>query len=115
MKLELFYKLLVKDIISGNAVNKESKSDTNDIIGCAEHADARRDVIEISNSFKNSKNFYLSYFTRTITELLVASGLYGWLVHGGYQLITESLETTHDFNLVLCNVYGDWYECTGHP
>ena len=106
MKLELFYDLLVRDII----IPKKQVDDAKDASKLK--ADDRRDVIVISNSFNNSYSFYLSYVIRTIVELMIASALFAYLVYKGYKLGAWHLG---DVGSVMCDVYGHWYECSGHP
>ena len=100
MKLEKFYGLLVRDILLG-----KNKNDSGEIIN-----DDRSDVIEISNSFNTSENFFQSYLLRTIIEIIIAAGLFAWLV------IRSALQVaSNDISAVMCDVYGHWYECSGHP
>ena len=106
MKLELFYDLLVRDIITAKKQVHDTK-DTREL-----NAEDRKDVIVISNSFNNSNNFYLSYVIRTIVELIIASTLLAYLAYKGHNLGVWNLD---DVGSVMCDVYGHWYECSGHP
>ena len=106
LKLELFYDLLVRDIIMAKKEVDDAK-DTGEL-----KAEDRKDVIVISNSFNNSNNFYLSYVIRTIVELMIASTLFAYLVYKGHDLGVWNLG---DAGSVMCDVYGHWYECSGHP
>ena len=101
MKVEKFYGLLVRGILLGKNTN-----DSGEIIN-----DDRRDVIEISNSFNTSENFFQSYLLRTIIQIIIAAGLFAWLVHRSVNLETAG----DDVSSVMCDVYGHWYECSGHP
>ena len=99
-KLDLFYKLLVKDILLKEDLNYDTKTTR------YEH-----DVIEITSSFNSSNNLYLSYWLQTITKLLISSGLFSWLVYKSWNIGMKD----DDVSSVMCNVYGNWYECSGHP
>ena len=98
--------MLVRDIITAKKQVNDTK-DTREL-----NAEDRKDVIVISNSFNNSYSFYLSYVIRTIVELMIASALFGYLVYKGYTLGAWHLG---DVGSVMCDVYGHWYECSGHP
>ena len=64
----MFYNLLVKEPEPGPE-NNTTSIDVQD----------RKDVIEVSNRFRTSQNFYNSYLTRAILEFLVSGLLLVWL------------------------------------
>ena len=100
MKLEKFYGLLVRDILLG-----KNKNDSGELVN-----DDRSDVIEISNSFNTSDNFFQGYLLRTIIEIIIAAGLFAWLIFRSAGHVASN-----DVSAVMCDVYGHWYECSGHP
>ena len=98
--MEKLYGLLARDILLGKNTN-----DSGELVN-----DDRRNVIAISNSFNTSENFFQSYLLRTIIEIIIAAGLFAWLV------IRSALQVaSNDISAVMCDVYGHWYECSGHP
>ena len=70
MKVEKFYGLMVQGILLGKNTNDSGELGN----------DHRSDVIEISNSFSTSGNFFKSYLLRTIIEIIIAAGLFAWLI-----------------------------------
>ena len=98
--MEKLYGLLSRDILLGKNPN-----DSGELVN-----DYRSDVIEISNSFITSKNFFQSYLLRAITEIIIAAGLFAWMGNQCFWFLDVK-----DWSAVMCNVYGYWYECSGHP
>ena len=109
--MDLLYKLLVKDILSKNSdkINENSTRgvDSKD----AKTTSYESIVIEISNSFDKSKNFFISYWMQTITKLFIATGLLAWLI---YKILFTMLDSKN-LGSEMCYVYDYWYECSGHP
>ena len=59
MKLESFYNLVVRDVTSSGD-------------GTADFVENRKDIIELSQSFRNKSNFYYSYVFRTVMEVAIS-------------------------------------------
>lgn len=108
MKLDKYYSLLLKDFDKRHAsYQKELPEATNRII--IQNEDQKR-VIELADSFNSPKNYYYSYLVRTIGELIWTGTLLAWMIYCGVGFLFMD-----NVNLVGCNVYGNWYECAGHP
>ena len=65
MKLDAFYALLVKEGELTNTDTEEISAD-NDKDDFAVDIEDRHTAIEVSHSFTNSDNYFLSYLLRTI-------------------------------------------------
>ena len=78
MKLDMFYNLLVKEPEAGQE-NNTTSIDVQD----------RKDVIEVSNRFRTSQNFYNSYLTRAILEFLISGVMLAWLGARGFPVIIK--------------------------
>ena len=80
MKLTAFYNLLVKEI------TEDKKSDENHVSYFMEN---RKDVIELSQKFLDKSNFFASYVTRTLFEMLIALALLAVLIAYGIPVFLE--------------------------
>ena len=87
LKLDMFYNLLVKDVLE----DAPSSTDSNgggggDAVDSALASAAAADMensktaIEVSQTFAQSSNYYLSYVLRTALELALAAALLTWLM-----------------------------------
>ena len=90
MKLTAFYNLLVKEI------TEDKKSDEKQVSYFMEN---RKDVIELSQKFLDKSNFFVSYVTRTLFELLIALALLAVLIAYGIPVFLEVI------NLQYCLTY----------
>lgn len=96
-RLEEFYNLLFNHHILGQ-----------DDISIS--SDKNKKVIVMEESLKTYKNiFFKSYLTRTIIELTVVSVLFLYLLFIGLPVIIFGN------NILLCDVNGYLYACSGHP
>jgi hypothetical protein len=57
--LESFYNLVVRDVTSSGD-------------GTADFVENRKDIIELSQSFRNKSSFYYSYVFRTVMEVAIS-------------------------------------------
>ena len=80
MKLTAFYNLLVKEI------TEDKKSDEKHVSYFMEN---RKDVIELSQKFLNKSNFFASYVTRTLFEMVIALALLAVLIAYGIPVFLE--------------------------
>ena len=80
MKLTAFYNLLVKEI------TEDKKSDEKQVSYFMEN---RKDVIELSQKFLNKSNFFASYVTRTLFEMVIALALLAVLIAYGIPVFLE--------------------------
>ena len=96
--LDDFYNLLQKD---------DEDEKTAPGLGGSRHA------IEISHRFSKKSNYWMSYTVRTISELIVALALFTWMIVIG---LVEGIQwrVYNVDNVIPCDVYGHWYECSGH-
>jgi len=92
--LDDFYNLLQKD---------DGDEQTEPGLGGSRH------VIEISHRFSKKSNYWMSYMVRTISELVVALALLTWMIVIGLVPRVYNID-----NVIPCDVYGNWYECSGH-
>ena len=96
----MLYNLLIKDVLpkkSSTSVEKTSDLDNR--------------IIEISNSFTEDNNLYVSYLLQTITKLLLTFAMLAWLIFRAAKIATKASYQ----GSVMCQVYEYWYECSGHP
>ena len=100
MKLDTFYNLLVKE-----DEKKDESERANHVVLDLEDS---RSAIEVSHSFSDKSNYFLSYVVRTVAEFMVSVALFTWLAYSGVQGIKSD-------QFILCDVYGAYYECAGHP
>ena len=80
MKLTAFYNLLVKEI------TEDKKSDEKHVSYFMEN---RKDVIELSQKFLDKSNFFASYVTRTLFEMVIALALLAVLIAYGIPVFLE--------------------------
>ena len=100
--MDNFYNLLVKD--TDNKPGHDLHLDL----------DGSRHAIEICNRFSKKSNYWMSYLSRTIAELLVALVLLGWVTSYGLPHIADLNSVWWD-TVLPCDVYGHMFECSGHP
>jgi len=110
LKLETFYKFLVKEnILGGEQNNKEQAAETTEgKVVAIDAVDGGKEAIEIKQSFKGNNNYFLSYMVRTLLEIIIAGGLLLWIILRGLTVIKHQ-DTIH------CDVHGYWFECSGQP
>ena len=76
MKLDIFYNSLVREPEPNqNAVMIEIED--------------QKDVIQAVHRFRSSRNFYSSYVTRTILQVLIAAVTLVWLSLSGLSVVLE--------------------------
>lgn len=98
--MQRFYALLVEDIVN--------KNDLYQI-----HLEARRDIKELRNEFRNSSSFLIGYVTKNLIELLCAVGFGVWLVLASFGNIFELKENFefHILSFESCQLVGVAFSC----
>ena len=96
----MLYNLLIKEVLPKKSASFAEKT-----------SDLDNRIIEISNSFTDQNNLYVSYLLQTITKLLLTSGMLAWLIFRAAKIAAKSSYQ----GSVMCQVYEYWYECSGHP
>eukprot|EP00092_Neocalanus_flemingeri_P013668 GFUD01014741.1.p1 GENE.GFUD01014741.1~~GFUD01014741.1.p1 ORF type:complete len:448 (-),score=101.18 GFUD01014741.1:39-1232(-) len=94
LKLEKLYKLLIH-----RNVLEDSDEDETD----------GKEITEVKQTFHGSRSYFLSFLTKTLTQLVVGISLVILLMIFGLPVI-QSEQT------ISCNLHGGFqYECSGHP
>ena len=75
MKLESFYNSLVKEITASEGVTAGDSGEKS----ISTYMENRKEVLELSQKFLSKTNFYNSYVSRTIMEIILAVGLLVYL------------------------------------
>eukprot|EP00095_Tigriopus_kingsejongensis_P004020 maker-scaffold5_size1054832-snap-gene-1.15 protein:Tk04020 transcript:maker-scaffold5_size1054832-snap-gene-1.15-mRNA-1 annotation:"leucine-rich repeat-containing protein 8e" len=105
LKLDTFYNLLVKESLESTTPIGGFRDSDNLEMSELENSKA---ALEVSHSFNQSSNYFLSYLLRTLIEFLAASFLLAWLIWRGFPSIQKE-------EFIYCDVHGYHYECAGHP
>lgn len=79
IKLDAFYNLLVKECMSSDEASSLDRNTGEHM--ASTFIENRKDVLELSQKFLNKTNFYSSYLSRTILDVIVSVGM---LVYLGY-------------------------------
>jgi len=106
LKLDAFYNLLVSESLLESTVETTSSSEQKKS-KFLEIEDSKL-AFEVAQSFSQSSNYFVSYLVRTISELLVATGLFVWLLISG-------IPTIQDEESIYCPISEFYYHCSGHP
>ena len=83
MKLETFYNLLVKEITESGGVTAADEP------GQSGFMENRKDVLELSQKFRDKTNFFFSYVFRSILEILLAAILLVFLCVAGLPTVLD--------------------------
>eukprot|EP00092_Neocalanus_flemingeri_P024779 GFUD01026868.1.p1 GENE.GFUD01026868.1~~GFUD01026868.1.p1 ORF type:complete len:507 (+),score=114.41 GFUD01026868.1:221-1741(+) len=104
-KLEKFYSLLVRENILGSELNTDTKGLC---IRPCDVVDGGREAIELRQSFRGKRTYFLSYLLRTILEVIVASILLVYMCWRGLPILDDA-------NTIICDVHSYYFECSGQP
>jgi len=105
-KLEKFYSLLVRENVLGGV--KTAVPEFGAAVCQTANADGGREAIELRLSFNSSNNYFVSYFIRTVLELVFAFLL---LIY----ICADGLSSLRHADTIVCDVHGYFYECSGQP
>ena len=112
--MDSFYGLLVKESI----LKSSNDSDTHEKSLAIKSTDenVQKTVLfddklafEISQSIGKSSNYFKSYLTRTVFELMTAAGLLVWLLVRGFYSLNQ------DNEYLICEIGKVHYHCAGEP
>ena len=105
-KLEKLYSLLVRENVLGGV--KAAVTESEAAVCQTSNADGGREAIELRLSFNHSNNYFVSYFIRTVLELIFAFLLLIYICADGLSILMHA-------DTIICDVHGYFYECSGQP
>ena len=90
-KLESFYYLVVKDVLSAKEQPEKGER-------CPVFIKKRKDIAELSQSYKRRRSFYAGYLLKTMFGILLGIGFLGYCSLRGLPIAIKVIRS--DFNLI---------------
>ena len=105
-KLEKFYSLLERENILGAVKDKAIEPGTT--VCQVPNTDGGREAVELRLSFNQGNNYFISYLIRIFLKIIFSLFLIVYICADDLSILVHK-------EIIVCNVHGYYYECSGQP